>query len=233
MFENATVDLDSPNINITVLAQNDAPSGTDNAITVEEDGSHTFTVAEFGFSDVDGDALSAVVINTLPAQGVLRLNGVAVTAGQAISVADIAGGLLVYTPDANESGPNYASFTFSVRDDGGTANGGANTDTTPNVMAIAVSPDNSPPRLTDLDDAVTFDENVVNVTPQILDFDVTFDDPDDNFDGGTLTVTGLLAEDVVSVNNEGTGAGEIGLSGSNVTYGGVLIAPSRAASAAL
>src|SRR5258707_11548367 len=34
------------------------------------------------------------------------------------------GGKLVYTPLAGASGAAYASFTFQVEDDGGTANGG-------------------------------------------------------------------------------------------------------------
>ena len=82
--------------------------------------------------------------------------------------------------------------------------------------------DNSP-TLGDLAASVTFGENTVNATPQLLDADVTFADSDGDFDGGTLTVTGLLAEDSVSVRNQGTGAGQIGLSGANVTFGGVVI----------
>ena len=36
---------------------NDAPSGTDKTVTTSEDTAYTFTVADFGFSDVDGNAL--------------------------------------------------------------------------------------------------------------------------------------------------------------------------------
>ena len=66
-------------------------------------------------------------------------------------------------------------------------------------------------------------ENVVNVTPQLLDGDVTFTDPDNNFDTGTLTITGLLAEETIAIRNVGAGAGEIGFSGGNVSYQGILI----------
>jgi hypothetical protein len=80
------------------------------------------------------------------------------------------------------------------------------------------------PALTDVDDA-TFDENTVNATPQIIDAAVTFTDADDDFDGGTLKVSGLLAEDIVSVNNQGSGAGQIGFNSGTgeVSYGGVVI----------
>ena len=82
---------------------------------------------------------------------------------------------------------------------------------------------NSVPTLTGLTTPVTFLENTVNAAPQIIDADVTFTDPDNNFDGGTLTVAGLLAQDTVAIRNQGTGTGEIGVSGSNVSFGGILI----------
>ncbi len=48
-----------------------------------------------------------------------------------------------------------------------------------------------------------------------------------NFDTGTLIVSipvgAAPAEDVLSIRNQGTGAGQIGVSGSSVTYGGVVI----------
>ena len=79
---------------------------------------------------------------------------------------------------------------------------------------------NSVPTLTGLTTPVTFLENAA---PQIIAADVTFTDPDNNFDGGTLTVTGLLAQDTVAIRNQGTGAGQIGVSGSDVSFGGSVI----------
>ena len=54
---------------------------------------------------------------------------------------------------------------------------------------------------------VTFVENTVNATPQIIAAHVTLTDPDDNFNGGTLTVSGLVAQDTVSIHDQGNGAG--------------------------
>ena len=79
------------------------------------------------------------------------------------------------------------------------------------------------PALTGFNPSITLDENTVNATPQLLDADVTFTDVEGDFDGGSLTLSGLLAEDRVSVRNQGSGAGQIGLSGANVTFGGVVI----------
>src|SRR3954451_10670262 len=82
---------------------------------------------------------------------------------------------------------------------------------------------NSVPTLTGLTTPVTFLENTVNAAPQIIDADVTFSDPDNNFNGGALTVSGLIAEDAVAIRNQGAGAGQIGIAGSNVSFGGTVI----------
>ena len=86
---------------INVTSVNDAPSGTDNTVTTLEDTPYTFAAADFGFSDPNdspANSLLAVEITTLPGAGTLTDNGVAVTAGQFVSAADINGGKLVFTP---------------------------------------------------------------------------------------------------------------------------------------
>jgi hypothetical protein len=102
-------------------------------------------VSDFQFTDADSNALSAVIISTLPApaSGILTLNGVAVTAGQSMPVASITSGLLKFEPALNFNGT--PSFTFQVVDNGGTANGGVDTDGTPNTMTITVNPVNDAP----------------------------------------------------------------------------------------
>jgi len=84
---------------------------------------------------------------------------------------------------------------------------------------------NTNPSLTGLAPAVTFVENTVNAAPQLLVPDVTFLDPDNNFNGGTLSLSGLLAEDTASIRDQGAGAGLIQFdSGTGiVSYGGVAI----------
>ncbi|MDO9527125.1 MAG: FG-GAP-like repeat-containing protein [Gemmobacter sp.] len=91
------------------------------------------------------------------------------------------------------------------------------------VINIGVIADSNVPTLSGFATSVTFAENLVNATPQRLDADVVFADDDGDFNGGTLSVSGLLGDDRVSVLNEGSGAGEIGLSGASVTFGGVEI----------
>ncbi|MCL4800525.1 MAG: tandem-95 repeat protein [Burkholderiales bacterium] len=136
---------------IDVLPVNDAPDGTDTTVTAIEDTPYTFTLSRFGFTDVDavdGDAMTDVRIDsiTLPAGATLQLSGVDVVAGQIITVADINAGNLVFTPVADANGPNYASFTFSVRDSG--VPPGPLFDPTPNTMTIDVAPVNDLPIIT-------------------------------------------------------------------------------------
>ncbi len=130
-------------INLTNV--NEAPTGADATVTITEDTTHTLTTANFGFSDVDaGDSLSAVRIDTIPSAGSLTLSGVAVTAGQVISVADITGGNLVFTPAANANGTAYASVMFSVRDSNNAYDTAPNT-LTLNVTAVDDAPINTVP----------------------------------------------------------------------------------------
>jgi Ca2+-binding RTX toxin-like protein len=68
-----------------------------------------------------------------------------------------------------------------------------------------------------------FAEDTVNASPQIIDGNVSFADLEGNFDGGTVVVSGLLAEDRVSLRNQGTEDGQIGIDGTSVTYGNVVI----------
>jgi uncharacterized protein (DUF2141 family) len=225
VFEHTEIPGNAPSVQIHVNAQNDAPSGQDHDVVIDENESYTLQVTDFGYTDPENDFFTAVKITTLPERGTLLLNGVPVVAGQLVGVAAIGSGLLVFVPAPGEASAlvDYASFTFQVRDDAGTANGGANLDPTPNVITFEVTPLNTPPVLTDVDSPVTFAENLVNATPQLLDTDVTFVDTEDNLSGGNVTISGVLAEDRLAIENEGTGAGQIGVSGSNVTYGGVVI----------
>ncbi len=125
---------------ISLTNVNEAPTGADTTVTITEDTSHTLTTANFGFSDVDaGDSLSAVRVDTLPGAGSLTLSGVAVTAGQVVTVADITAGNLVFAPAADANGTGYASLTFSVRD----ANNAY--DSTPNTLTIDVTAVNDAP----------------------------------------------------------------------------------------
>ena len=190
---NGGINLDAtPNtMTIDVNSVNDAPAGTDNTVTTNEDTDYTFAAGDFGFSDVnDGpDSFASVIITTLPADGVLELSGVAVTAGQEITAAQIPN--LTFTPTANESGAGYTTFTFQVKDNGGTANGGVDTDATPNTMTIDVNSVNDAPD--GADNTITMLEDG---TYSFADADFGFtdvnDSPADSLSGVRITTLPAL-----------------------------------------
>ena len=133
---------------IHITPVNDAPVGLDGAVSLDEDGAYTLRLQDFGYADAEGHALAGVKIATLPATGSLTLDGVALTAGQEVSAADIAAGKLVYRPVANANdgqNPPAPTLTFQVRDAGGTANGGADLDATPATLTLNVVPVNDLP----------------------------------------------------------------------------------------
>ena len=124
---------------------NDAPTGTNKTIALLEDGSYTFNSADFGFTDSDSPANTflSVIISSLPSAGTLKFSGTAVTLNQEITVANIPN--LVFAPVANGNGNNYSNFTFKVKDNGGTANGGVDVDPSPNAITFNVTPVNDAP----------------------------------------------------------------------------------------
>ena len=103
---------------------NGAPHGSNTTIKMLEDTVHAFTVDDFGYWDTDGDAFAGVIINTLPINGVLALDGVPVVLGDdpfTVLAADL--GKLTWTPSPNGAGKGLAGFMFQVMDDGDTGGG--------------------------------------------------------------------------------------------------------------
>jgi len=135
-FTVTSVDGTSRVVTVTINGANDAPTVTVGAQSIgSEDTQMTLTWASFGtIADADSATSSlSIRITTLPADGVLTLNGVAVTANQVISKANIDAGLLTFSPDTNESGvdaysgsgvgnvkQDYANINYQVYD--GTTN---------------------------------------------------------------------------------------------------------------
>ncbi|MFA5127410.1 MAG: Ig-like domain-containing protein [Patescibacteria group bacterium] len=148
-------------VNITLIATNDEPSGTDNTITVEENGFYTFSAGDFGFQDVDGDTMSAVRIDTLPEKGALTLNNEAFLPETIIDVSVLAKGDLVFAPAADEDGDNYDSFTFRVIDGSGEEN---STGLSVNSIFVNVSPANEAPLAFDDETYITDEDSALSIS---------------------------------------------------------------------
>ncbi len=129
-------------VTVTVNPINDAPISTNDSITILEDMDntadvYTLTTNDFGtYSDVEGDSLAFIRIDSLPTNGTLYLDGDAVTAGDVINVTDIDSGLLIFNPTDNSDADS--SFTFSVSD--GTDWSTASYTTTIDITAVADAP---------------------------------------------------------------------------------------------
>ena len=196
---------------VTITLSKTAPTiSGDQSITVLEGGSVVLTAADFVGTDVDDDDTTLSYTVSALVAGTVQVGGASVST---FSATQLAGGAVSFVHDGSEA--LTGSFDVSAVDSNGASSAAIK-------ISATVTPVNDAPVLTGLG-SVSFAENVVNATPQLLDVDVTFTDAEGNFDGGTLSLTGLLTEDTVSVRNQGTGAGEIGFDGTNVSYGNVVI----------
>jgi Ca2+-binding RTX toxin-like protein len=163
---------------LTVVNTQDAPLTAPAAVALTEDASHSFTVAQFPFLDVDsGAALAKVRITSLPATGTLTLGGVAFAALTEVPAADIAAGRLVYTPAANAVGA--VTFGFAVSD-GQSVSSSA-------VMTLTIAPVNDAPRVAAplLDQVASTGKPFYYQVPQ-----VAFADPDGDAIAYTATLSG-------------------------------------------
>jgi Ca2+-binding RTX toxin-like protein len=164
-------------IDLSLLAfSNDAPSGTDKTVTLNEDSSYTFAVTDFGFTDTDGNSLSAVKISTLPLLGQLKYNGTSITSAQVatgfeVSATDISLGKITYFPATNGNGISYSSLTFQVRDNGGTLNGGTDLDMIPNTIKFDVTAMNDAPIGNVTINGTTAQNQILTATNNLTDAD--------------------------------------------------------------
>ncbi len=196
---------------VNVTPVNDAPTGGNQTVTTAEDTDFVFAVSDFPFSDVDGDPLARVRVNSLPAEGTLLLSGVAVTGGQIISAGNIAAGNLRFRPDSNETGSPYTTFTFSVGDASLFA-------AASNTMTVNVTP---------ADDAPTGGNHTVTTAE---DTDVTFgaiDFPFSDIDGEPLTrvrIDTLPVDGTVLLSGVAVSAGQV-ITVANITAGNLKFRP--------
>ena len=139
----AALESTAATVSITVTPVNDAPAGADTSVTTVQNTGKVFEAIDFGFTDPDDNPannFSAVKITTPPAAGTLILANAPLGGGELVTVVDINAGKLKFSPALDGIGAPYASFTFQVQDDGGTATlGDVDLDPTPNTMTINVT----------------------------------------------------------------------------------------------
>jgi hypothetical protein len=195
---------------VTITPENEVPTiSGDQSLTVLEGGSVVLTAADFVGTDIDDDDTTLSYTVSAPVAGTVQVGGASVTT---FTAAQLASGAVSFVHDGSE---DAGAFDVSVADRDGAKSAAI-------TISATVTQVNDAPVLTGLQ-SVSFAENTVNATPQLLDMDVSFVDAEGNFAGGNLSLTGLLAEDTVSVRDQGIAASEIGFDGTNVSYGNVVI----------
>ncbi len=187
---------DSQALAVTVTNVNEAPGGSNTTVNTAENTAFVFSIADFGFIDADaGDSLSAVRIDSTPLAGSLTLNGLAVAVNDVVSAAQLAAGNLVFTPAASGNGLSYASFDFSVRDQGNVF------DVTPNAITLNVGAVNDAPVVTTTPGTLVYTENDASTA---IDAALTLSDIDSaNLSAASVTISANYqnGEDVLAVVN--------------------------------
>ncbi|MEO8401515.1 MAG: DUF4347 domain-containing protein, partial [Gammaproteobacteria bacterium] len=195
----------SANTTIGVTAANDAPVGIARTVSASLNTTYVLQASDFSFTDIEGNALQAVKIASVPASvGTLQFdttgsgNWTAVTANQTITAANILAGRLRFLPTTDSSGP--ATFTFQVQDTGGTANSGADIDSTARnfTINVLVGPNTGPTLTRDLILASSAEDSFSptsrSITQLLTDGGASaFSDPDSSAVMSGLAIVGNTA----------------------------------------
>ena len=196
---------DSDTLALEVVPPNAPPVATPSSLSVPEDGSATLILTG---TDADGDALT-FAIAVAPAHGTVSAFGPVTCSG---ATPNACTSTITYTPDADYNGSD--SFSFTVND-GSVASAPAD-------VAITVTAVEDAPSIQNIETAaLAYTEN--DPATQITATATVTDADSPNFDTGTLTVdfsAGGTADDRLEIANQGNGAGQIGISGSTVSYAG-------------
>jgi hypothetical protein len=205
---------DSDSITVTVNSVNDEPVGANQDSNATEGVVYTFSALDFSENMTDpndnpANAFNGVKITTLPgaAAGTIKLNGVAISAGDVITKTQLDNNQLTFTP-ASGSGATNPTFTFQVRDDGTTANGGVEFDQSANTYTIHIAQADAAPVL-DLDGddnsavgtgyASSYTEG--GAAAAVADTDVSITDADvgDDIVSAVITITNSETGDKLNV----------------------------------
>lgn len=105
---------DNYTLTVDVTPVNDFPASEDAAIDILASETYVFGLADFPFSDIDGDTFAQIQIVQTVDKGTLALDGAPLTNGQIINATQV--GQLAFTPIFGEEGIPYTSFVFRVSD---------------------------------------------------------------------------------------------------------------------
>ena len=167
---------------------NSPPTASDVTVVATEDVNYGFESSDFAYSDADADSFTQIQITSLESVGELKVSGADVGLFGVISIGDINAGNLTFTPDIDDNGAGYDSFSFKVHD-------GTEFSTDSYTMTIDVTAVNDPATGTNLGAAESYTEDVSLDLINIVASDV---------DGAVVTATLTLSDLVAGTLNTGT-----------------------------
>jgi large repetitive protein len=166
-------------LDVHIDAVNDPPVAVDGTLDISEDQTATISL---GSQEVDtGDEAANFRIESLPTNGTLMLDGVAVEAGDEISAYDVSRGQLTFEPAGDWSGST--GFDFSVSD--GEVWSESEATFTINVSGVADAP------LVTVSDAYGFEDSSIS-----LDVSTAITDVDGSEEISRVAVSGAPAGSV-------------------------------------
>ncbi len=237
--------------NIDISAVNDTPNvvGPGSAYNVDEQTNLAIHGSGFSVSDVDV-ASGAMTVTVSVGEGVLTVDegdsGVIVLAGNGTDSVSFAGSLTqinnlltgvgtgtIYLFNNSDTPGLSTAISVAVNDNG-------NTGTDPGLTAdgssesgaanqtVAFNNVSDPPVISNLaGDTLSYLEGDGDIVIDQGAVAAVTDADSVHFDSGTLTVSFVAgtdgAEDLLAIQDQGLAAGQIGVSGSDVTYGGAII----------
>lgn len=163
--------ITAASILIDIVPVSDAPQASDNTASTFEDTPLIIQADMLGFNDLDNDTFTAIKIAALPQNGVLSYNANPVEIGEIVPANEINNGQLIFLPDENTNGENYAKIAFYVIDSGINQNTSVNA----NVLTLNVIAVNDAPSVANASIALNEDSTY---TFGLNDFDFS-----DNLDG--------------------------------------------------
>jgi gliding motility-associated-like protein len=206
---------DTQSFIVTLNATNDAPTADNAEVATYVDEAYTFVDTDFSadYADEEANDFAGIKITGAATAGTLTLGGNAVTIGQTITLAELSGGDLAFTPAAGATGNPHATFTFQVID----SEGASSADYTLSVVVKA--------RPTTADATLTAQEDTELL---LTDADFAFSDPDavpDAFAGVIITQLphqGTLSYDGTAVTATDLTSGTLFTDRSKFTYAAAL-----------
>ena len=196
---------DTQTINVTVTNANEAPVITSNG------GGANGTV-----SIAEGTGTATTVAAVDPDAGAQITYSITGGADAALFSIDAATGVVSFLAPPDFETPLDAgadnNYDIVVQ-----ASDGVNTDTQ-NLRVTVTDVAENTLSLTDVVGLLAVNEGAPFV---LIDADVTFTDAGVSYDGGLLTITGLLTTDLITVRNVGTGLGQISIQAGTIFFEGV------------